>query len=80
MAIQARLNVFSGKQTISVAAANFPKDALDKRLVSPAMVEAGLVELSVWALDDSHVSADCISEVYVAMERARLATLRKRRR
>jgi hypothetical protein len=52
----------------------------EKIAITPAMVEAGLDELAFWALDDSHVSAACISEVYAAMERARLEGLRKRTR
>ncbi len=40
--------------------------------ITPEMIEAGLTELVSWT-DDSHVCDDCISAVYAAMERARLA-------
>ena len=39
--------------------------------ITPEMISAGVSELASWALDDSHVSADCISAVYAAMERSR---------
>ncbi len=47
---------------------------------TPAMVSAGVNELSSWALDDSHVSADCISAVYSAMVRAHSEEPHKRKR
>jgi hypothetical protein len=54
--------------------------APDEIEITPEMVTAGLDELAFWALDDSHVSAACILEVYAAMERARPGGLRKRTR
>jgi hypothetical protein len=39
---------------------------------TPEMVKAGLTELFSWALDDSHISSECMSAVYAAMEEARV--------
>jgi tripartite-type tricarboxylate transporter receptor subunit TctC len=47
---------------------------------TPAMISSWVRELSSWALDDSHVSADCISAVYSAMVRAHLERTCKRKR
>jgi len=36
--------------------------------ITVAMIERGVTELFFYALDDSHVSAECIAAVYSAME------------
>ena len=40
--------------------------------ISPEMIEAGLDALFLNAVSDNHISADCIADVYIAMEKARV--------